>query len=91
MYDFPNWFTETVGFDGKRFFLIFDEGSTKTRKIRGTEVTDTRPFLFGRLPNDVKGKTVTVRGRRFFIDTIEKAGNDEHIYYLGQGMSAHAI
>ncbi len=91
MYKFPEWFAEAVVFEGKEYSLIFDVGCTKKRVVRGTEISDTRPFLWGKLPDNAKGHDILIRHKKYNIETIEQAGENSFVYYLGENRKAHEI
>lgn len=91
MHNFPDWFTEAVVFEGQEYRLIFDVGSTKKRVVRGTEISDTRPFLWGKLPEKAKGHNVLVRQKKYNVETIEQVGENSFVYFLGENRKAHEI
>ncbi len=88
---FPKWFFETVRFEGKEFQLLYDCGNQKKRVISGFDISDTRPFLWGRLSEHMQGKKIEVRGKNYTIERVEATGEDSYVYYLGETRNAHRL
>ena len=88
---FPKWFFETVCFEGKNYQLLYDCGNQKKRVISGFEVSDTRPFLWGKLSDTTQGKKIVVRGKSYTIESVEPTGEDSYVYYLGKTRNAHRL
>lgn len=91
-FKFPSWFFEPVIFEGKTYELLYELGHVKKRiSHQGFEISDTRPFLWGKLPKEALGKTITVREKPYVIESVESTGEDYFVYYLGKTRNAHKI
>jgi hypothetical protein len=88
---FVNWFSEPVLFEGTEFLLLYDCGNSRRRRIHDKDISDTRPFLWGRLPDTALGKTVKFRNKTYSIESIEATGGDSFVYFLGESRNAHKI
>ena len=65
-------FSETVEIEGEKTRVIYDQGLSKTRTIRGTDLKDTRPFIL--TEDEVKkGFKVIRKGKVYRVAEIEES------------------
>lgn len=65
-------FSEIVEIEGKEVRVIFDQGLNKKKVIRGTEISDTRPFIL--VEDEVKkGFKVIRKGKVYRVVEIEES------------------
>jgi hypothetical protein len=65
-------FGEKILIGGEEKVAIFDPGSREERTIRGTKISETRPFILAPEAYDLlEGDEVQVRGQTLYIADVE--------------------